>query len=220
MSENKVIDAIDERYSGLAEQTCCLSCGGALELSDVRPGEICVDLGSGRGTDVLRLADIVGEKGFVYGVDTSKGMIASAKRNAEKLGIQNAAFIESTFESISIADSSVDLVISNCAINHAADKPKVWSEVFRILKPGGRFVVSDIYSSAEVPVEYRNNPEAVAECWAGAVTREEYITTLLNTGFNRIRVIEESAPYSKGNIEVSSFTVTGKRPGGGCGCCK
>jgi ubiquinone/menaquinone biosynthesis C-methylase UbiE len=220
MSENKMTQAIGERYSGLAEQTCCLSCGGALELADARPGEICVDLGSGRGTDVLRLAGIVGDLGFVYGVDTSKGMIASAKRNAEKLGIKNTSFIESTFESISIVDSSVDLVMSNCAINHAPDKTKVWSEVFRMLKQGGRFVVSDIYSSREVPEEYRNDPEAVAECWAGAVTREEYLTTLINAGFNRVRVIEESAPYSKGKIEVSSFTVTGKRPGGGCGCCK
>ncbi len=220
MQDEKMRDAIDERYSGLAEKSCCLSCGGALSLSDARPGEVCVDLGSGRGTDVLKLASMVGDQGFVYGIDTSKGMIASAKRNQEKLAIQNAAFLESTFDRIPLEDSLADLLISNCSINHAPDKEKVWSEVFRILKPGGRFVVSDIYSSAEVPAEYRNDPEAVAECWAGAVTRAEYLATLTEVGFNRIRVVEESLPYPKGQIEVSSFTITGKRPGGACGCCR
>jgi len=220
MSDIKVIKAIDERYSALAEKSCCLSCGGALGLSDVRPGETAVDLGSGKGADVLKMAGIVGKTGFAYGVDTAQGMLAAARRNAEKLGVENAAFVESSFESIQLKDDLADLVISNCSINHAADKPKVWSEVFRILKPGGRFVVSDIYSSVEVPAEYRDDPEAVAECWAGAVTREVYLATLVETGFDRIRVLEESVPYAKGKIEVSSFTVTGRKPGGGCSCCK
>ena len=220
MTEIKSIKAIDSRYSALAETSCCLSCGGAVESSDARPGEVCVDLGSGRGTDVLKLAGIVGLNGFAYGVDTAQGMLATARRNAEKMGVTNVKFIESTFESIAIEDQTADLVISNCSINHAADKTAVWAEVFRILKPGGRFVVSDIYSSADVPEEFRNDPEAVAECWAGAVTKDEYLTTLLNTGFDRIRILEESRPYPKGKIEVSSFTITGKRPGGGCGCCR
>lgn len=216
----KGIKAIDERYSGLAEKACCLSCGGAMGLSDVRPGEIAVDLGSGKGADVLKMAGIVGERGFAYGIDTAQGMLAAARRNAEKMGIANAAFVESTFENLQLEDGIADLVISNCSINHAADKPKVWSEVFRILKPGGRFVVSDIYASAPVPAEFRDDPEAVAECWAGAVTKEVYLSTLADTGFDRIRILEESLPYPKGQIEVSSMTVTGKKPGGGCGCCK
>jgi len=221
MTDIKVIRAIDERYSALSEKSCCLSCGGALGLSDVRPGETAVDLGSGKGADVLKMAGIVGKTGFAYGVDTAQGMLAAARRNAEKLGIENAAFIESTFENIRLEDGIADLVISNCSINHAADKPKVWSEVFRILKPGGRFVVSDIYASAEVPAEFRDDPEAVAECWAGAVTKEIYLSTLSDTGFDRIRVLEESLPYAKGQIEVSSFTITGKKPGGAaCACCK
>ena len=220
MTEIKSIKAIDSRYSALAETSCCLSCGGAVDRSDARPGEVCVDLGSGRGTDVLKLAGIVGPTGFAYGVDTAQGMLATARRNAEKMGVTNVKFIESTFEIIAIEDQTADLVISNCSINHAADKAAVWAEVFRMLKPGGRFVVSDIYSSAEVPEEFRNDPEAVAECWAGAVTKDEYLTTLLNTGFDRIRILEESLPYPKGKIEVSSFTITGKRPGAGCGCCR
>lgn len=219
MSELKSIQAIDSRYSELAEKSCCLSCGGAVDRSDVRPGEVCIDLGSGRGTDVLKMAGMVGTEGFAYGVDTAKGMLAAARRNAEKMGISNVEFFESTFDKIPLPDETADLVISNCSINHAADKPKVWAEVFRVLKPGGRFVVSDIYSSVEVPEAFRNDPEAVAECWAGAVPREAYLSTLISTGFNRIRILEESDPYPKGKIEVSSFTVTGKRPGGGCSCC-
>ena len=105
-----------------------------------------------------------------------------------------------------------DFVISNCTINHAGDKGAVWSEIFRILKPGGRFVVSDIYASEEVPLAYRSDPVAVAECWAGAVTREEYFDTVLQAGFTSIEVIEESLPYEKGDIEVSSITLAGNKP--------
>jgi arsenite methyltransferase len=219
MSDEKIIQAVDGRYSALAEKSCCLSCGGAVSRSDAAPGEVCVDFGSGQGADVLKLAGIVGDTGFVYGIDTARGMLAAARRNAEKMDVKNVRFIEAAFDDIPLDDACANLVISNCALNHAPDKPKVWSEVFRILKPGGRFVVSDIYSSVEVPAEYRNDPEAVAECWAGAVTREVYLTTLINTGFNRIKILEESEPYPKGKIEAASFTVTGKRPGGGCGCC-
>jgi len=112
-------------------------------------------------------------------------------------------------------------VISNCTINHAADKQAVWNEVYRMLKPGGRFVVSDIFSSLPVPEEYRNDPEAIAECWAGSVTREEYVAQLAAAGFNDVQILEESEPYEKGKIEVTSWTILGFRPstcGGGC-CC-
>ncbi|MCK5467049.1 MAG: methyltransferase domain-containing protein, partial [Cyclobacteriaceae bacterium] len=104
-----------------------------------------------------------------------------------------------------------NLVISNCTINHSDDKYRVWSEIERILKKSGRFVVSDIYSIGEVPDEYRNDPQAVAECWAGATTKQEYLDTLVKVGFKDIEIIEESAPYEKGKIEVVSFTIAGKK---------
>ena len=129
--------SINIRYSELAEQSCCLSCGGAVNYAEPKSGECCVDLGSGRGTDVLRLADVVGTDGFVYGVDISDGMVETAKKNAQKLGVTNVGFIQSDLENIAIPGSVADLVISNCTINHASDKLKVWSEVYRILKPGG-----------------------------------------------------------------------------------
>jgi ubiquinone/menaquinone biosynthesis C-methylase UbiE len=210
--------SINHRYSSLAVDSCCLSCGGAINYAEPRPGECCIDLGSGRGTDVLRMAEAVGNTGFVYGVDISDGMIETATKHTRKLGITNVSFIQSDLEQINIPGGIADLIISNCTINPASDKLKVWNELFRLLKPGGRFVVSDIYSAKPVPEEYRNDPVAVSECWAGAVTREEYFATLIKAGFSQIKVLEESKPYSKGLIEVSSFTIFGKKAPK-CSCC-
>ena len=205
-------DQIQVRYTLLAEDdNCCLSCGGAVNYSNARQGEVCVDLGSGKGSDVLRLADEVGETGFVYGIDVSEGMLRKARKNAEKLGITNVEFIRSELEEIQLESDSAHLVISNCTINHASDKFRVWSEIERILKKSGRFVVSDIYSSSEVPEKYRTDPQAVAECWAGAVTKQAYLNTLNRVGFTSIEIIEESKPYPKGEIEVASFTIAGKK---------
>jgi SAM-dependent methyltransferase len=208
---------INKRYSELAESSCCLSCGGAINYSEAMPGEVCVDLGSGRGTDVLRLAEKVGDNGFVYGIDLSDGMISKGVATAERLGIKNVKFIQSPLEKLNLDDKVADLVISNCTINHAADKQVVWNEIFRILKKGGRFVVSDIYASEAVPEEYRNDPVAVSECWAGSVTRAEYLEQLEKAGFTKITIIEESAPYDKGKIMVSSWTVAGIKSSCNCG---
>lgn len=211
---------INSRYSELAESSCCLSCGGAINYSEPLSGEVCVDLGSGRGTDVMRLAEKVGEKGFVYGIDISEGMLKKAVSTAERLGVKNVKFIHCPLEQLSIESKTADLVISNCTINHASDKLKVWNEIFRILKKGGRFVVSDIFSSEPVPEEYRNDPVAVSECWAGSVTRDEYLGQLSNAGFTDIRIIEESKPYAKGKIMVSSWTIAGIKSSCGCNCGK
>ncbi len=210
--------AIEVRYGALAESSCCLSCGGAVQHGRASAGEVCVDLGSGRGTDALRLAEAVGERGFVYGLDLSEGMLEKARRTAEKLGARNVRFLRAGLESIPLQDGGVDLVVSNCAINHAADKQKVWNEIHRILRRGGRFVVSDIYALQEVPPEYASNPQAVAECWGGAVTKEEYLAALARAGFRRVDILEESVPYEKGAIRVASFTLAGFKPSGCCSC--
>jgi len=203
---------INNRYSKLAESACCLSCGGAINYTEAARGETCVDLGSGRGTDVLRLAETVGNNGFVYGIDISEGMLQKARNTADRRGITNVEFINSSLEKINLAGGIADLVISNCTINHSSDKQTVWNEVFRILKNGGRFVVSDIYSTDPVPEEYRNDPVAVSECWAGSVTRDEYLGQLRKAGFSSVQVIEESAPYEKGKVLVSSWTITSQKP--------
>ena len=206
------IEEINTRYTKLSESSCCLSCGGAIDYAAAKEGEVCIDLGSGRGNDVIRLAEAVGEKGHAYGIDISEGMIAKARMNISKFEVTNATILQAELEKLPLSKESVDVVISNCTINHSRNKPKVWSEVFRILKDEGRFVVSDIYATQPIAEEYRNDPEAIAECWAGAVTRAEYLTMLEAAGFYQIQILEESAPYAKGQAEVASFTITGKKP--------
>jgi len=209
---------LENRYNTLAEGNCCLSCGGAVNYAAVSEGEICVDLGSGRGTDVLRMAGQTGRGGFVYGVDIADSMLEKARINAEKLEITNVQFLKSELSAIPIPGGIVDLVISNCTINHAQDKQEVWNEIFRMLKKGGRFVISDIYSLDEVPDTCRNDSQAVAECWGGAVPKDKYLEMIRNAGFENIRILEESDPYGKGSIEVASFTVAGTTPKD-CVCC-
>jgi len=211
-------EAINQRYTLLSEESCCLSCGGAVFHAGAQPEEVCVDLGSGRGNDVMRLAEAVGPKGHVYGIDLSEGMVAKANANLEKFAIGNATILMAELEHLPLEDSAADLVISNCTINHSADKQGVWNEVFRILRIGGRFVVSDIYATAPIPEEYRNDLEAVAECWAGSVTKPEYLQMLLKAGFKEIRILEESQPYAKGKAEVCSFTISGVKRNTCC-CC-
>jgi len=212
------IKEIDKRYSQLAESDCCLSCGGAINYAEPAQGEICIDLGSGRGTEVLRMAEAVGENGFVYGIDISEGMLEKAKRNAEKFGVTNVKFVRCELEKLELPDKVANLVISNCTLNHAADKQSVWNEIFRVLKKGGRFVISDIYATSPIADAYRNDPVAVAECWAGAVTRAEYMQHLEKAGFSSVEILEESAPYAKGNAEVCSFTIAGKKEACKCNC--
>jgi len=209
---------INERYSKLAEDTCCLSCGGAINFSDPKPGEVCVDLGCGRGNDVIRMAQAAGDKGFAYGIDISDGMIEKAHKNADKLEITNVKFLKSELESIQLPSNTADLVISNCTINHVNDKKAIWNEIYRILKKGGRFVISDIYSLEDVPEEYRNDPVAVSECWAGSIKKDEYLKIISEAGFSEVDILEESKPYIKGKIEISSLTIFGKKAA--CCSCK
>jgi arsenite methyltransferase len=209
---------INKRYSTLADSDCCLSCGNAITYAEPKEGEVCVDLGSGRGTDALRMCGQVGTSGFVYGIDISEGMLEKAKKNAQKLGVENVKFMQSELERLPLQDATANLVVSNCTINHASDKLLVWKEIYRILKTGGRFVVSDIYALAEVPQKYKNDPVAISECWGGAITREAYFDTLQAAGFKNISILEESKPYPKGGIEVSSFTISGFKKN--VCCCK
>jgi arsenite methyltransferase len=208
---------IERRYSDLAESDCCLSCGSAVDMSAAHEAEVCIDLGCGKGTDLIRLRESVGERGFVYGVDISEGMLAKAQKNIDKFLYTNVRLIRSELEQLPIDSFAADLVISNCVINHASDKRAVWSEIHRVLKRGGRFIVSDIYSLEPVPERYATDPVAVSECWAGAITKEEYLKILTEQGFKNVCIEEESKPYEKGKITVASFTVTGKRSSCECG---
>ncbi len=205
-------DSISSRYNRLSGQNCCLSCGGAYSLAEIVPGDVCIDLGCGKGHDVLRMALITGEKGFAYGVDISDGMMETARQQGEKMNIQNVDFVKSNLERIDLKDGIASVIISNCTFNHSLNQDKVWKEVARLLKKGGHFVVSDIYALQPVPEAFRNDPEKVAECWAGSVTREEYLDNVTNAGLSNIEVMEESEPYEKGQIRVASFTIRGQKP--------
>ncbi|MEW6527167.1 MAG: methyltransferase domain-containing protein [Spirochaetota bacterium] len=212
VNTSHVLEAINVRYSNLAQSSCCLSCGGAINHAKPKPGEVCVDLGSGRGTDVLRMADAVGSNGFVYGIDISSGMIAKSKELSNKFGYTNVAFIQSDLETLPLPNNNCDVIISNCTINHVNNKQNVFNEIYRILKPGGRCIISDIYSIGQVPLEYKNDPDAVAECWAGSIPKDEYLAIIAKAGFSDIEILEESEPYPKGAIYVASFTYKITKP--------
>lgn len=201
--------SIARRYDGLSRRGCCLSCGGALSFAGVTRGDFCIDLGCGKGRDVIRMATLAGESGYACGVDISSGMIEIAREQALKLGIENIGFIKSCLERIALVDNCADLIISNCTINHSLNQGRVWKEISRLLKPGGRFVVSDIYAIENVPDKYRLDPEMIAECWAGAVRREVYLQNIADAGLESVEILEESLPYEKGKIKVASFTVKG-----------
>ena len=204
-------NAIEERYGALAESSCCLSCGTAVDRVDAKSGEVCVDLGSGRGNDVIRLAEVVGPTGRAYGVDVTDAMLDKARRTADKLGLANATFLHGELEHLPLPDGAADWVLSNCVLNHASDKAAVWREIARVLRPGGRFVVSDIYAVDEIPAEYRDDPAYVAECWAGAVPRADYLAHVEAAGLLDVTIDDESAPYGKGKARVASFTISGRK---------
>jgi arsenite methyltransferase len=213
MSENlSRIESVNKRYSGLASESSSLSCGGSSDYSEVREGFFCADLGCGRGGDVIKLARRAGDSGYVYGIDVSEGMIRKAREALEESGLGNAEIVKSSLENIKLEDETLDLLVSNCTINHAENKERVWKEIFRILKKGGEFIVNDIYSAEKIPERYSSDPEAVADCWAGAVTRNEYLGTVESTGFINIAISGESSPYRRGEAELVSFTIKGRKP--------
>jgi len=212
MSERAIELKIIERYSGLCCSTGTLSCGGAADRVEAKPGEFGVDLGAGRGRELFSLVDSVGPQGRLVGIDIADGMVGAATASVREQGLTIVEFRQRHLHDTGLDDASADFMISNCAINHAPDKDAVYREAFRFLKPGGRFVVSDIYATDDVPEQFACDPDAVAECWGGAVTRDAYLATLVAAGFQALEVLEESEPYAKGAIEVCSFTIRGRKP--------
>ncbi len=165
-----------------------LGCGNPTALIDLRAGQTVLDLGSGGGIDVLLSAKRVGPTGFVYGVDMTDEMLALAMENKAKAGVTNVAFLKGRIEEIPLPANSVDVVISNCVINLAADKSLVLKDAFRVLKPGGRFAVSDVVADGTVPVGLRSNMEAWVGCLAGALEIETYKALLADAGFADVGV--------------------------------
>ena len=160
-----------------------LGCGNPTALIDLQPGETVLDLGSGGGIDVLLSAKRVGPAGKVYGLDMTDDMLTLARENQRKAGATNVEFLKGTIEAIPLPDQSVDVIISNCVINLSVDKDAVLREAFRVLKPGGRFAVSDVVIQGDVPAEIRQSLELWVGCIAGALRNDEYVTKLQAAGF-------------------------------------
>jgi arsenite methyltransferase len=203
--------AIRARYDGLAAAEATLSCGAALSLAAPRSGETVVDLGCGRGRDVVRAAASVGPSGAAIGVDASEAMIAAARENAAR-GPGNVRFVRSDVSAVDLPDAIADVVVSNCAINHARDKRAVFAEIHRLLRPGGRFLVSDVMAEEELPAAVRADPAAWAACYGGAIPLPAYLDAIDRAGFPAAEVLSRSAPYERGGVRVFSVTVRGFRP--------
>jgi SAM-dependent methyltransferase len=165
-----------------------LGCGNPTALIDLHPGETVLDLGSGGGIDVLLSARRVGPTGKVYGLDMTDDMLALARRNQAEAGVTNVEFLKGDIEHMPLPDASVDVIISNCVINLAPDKDQVLAEAFRVLKPGGRFAVSDVVSRGEVPEAIRRDVEAWIGCVAGALGEDEYREKLTRAGFTDVGI--------------------------------
>ncbi|MBX3132918.1 MAG: arsenite methyltransferase [Gemmatimonadaceae bacterium] len=160
-----------------------LGCGNPTALAELRAGETVLDLGSGGGIDVLLSAQRVGPTGHVYGLDMTDEMLDLARRNAEAAGVGNVTFLKGQIEQIPLPDNSVDVIISNCVINLAVDKPQVIREAFRVLRPGGRFAVSDVVVRGDVPADVRRSMELWVGCIAGALEEREFVSLLDAAGF-------------------------------------
>src|SRR5579875_4044481 len=218
-----------------------LGCGNPTALIDLRPGETVLDLGSGGGIDVLLSARHVGPTGKAYGLDMTDDMLALARENQRKAGAENVEFLKGEIEHIPLPDNSVDVIISNCVINLSGDKSQVLAEAFRVLKPGGRFAISDVVTRGDVPEEVRKSMLLWVGCIAGALQDEEYRAKLATAGFTGISIeptrvydIEDARTFlSAEGIDVDAIAlevegkfmsafVRGTKPVACCGsgCCQ
>ena len=183
----------EELTSIPAEANMGLSCGNPTAIASIRPGEVVVDLGSGGGLDVFLASKLVGSQGKAIGIDMTPEMIERARTNAEKGGYENVEFRLGTIDRLPLPDGSVDCVISNCVINLAPDKPAVFREIARVLKPGGRLAVSDIALKHELPPAIAQSIAAYVGCVAGAIKIDDYRKGLLDAGFQHVEIVDNRA---------------------------
>jgi SAM-dependent methyltransferase len=228
------LDVIGDAYAGvagrLAEADLALGCGVPTRHAALRPGETVLDLGSGAGNDVFIARHEVGAEGRVIGVDMTPEMIAKARANAAKLGFGNVEFRLGEIERLPVEAGSVDVIISNCVLNLVPDKAAAFAEMFRVLRPGGRFCVSDIVATGELPGSVREAAGLYVGCVAGAMPAADYLGLIAAAGFGNVRVAEAKpiglpdealAPYMGGEeiaafrasgVELKSVTVLGAKP--------
>ncbi|TME75611.1 MAG: arsenite methyltransferase [Chloroflexi bacterium] len=205
--------AADELASLGLDASASLGCGNPTLLADLRPGEVVLDLGSGAGLDVLLSARRVAPDGHAYGVDMTDEMLAVARANQTKSGLGNATFLKGTIESVPLPDASVDVVISNCVINLAADKGAVLREAFRVLRPDGRFAVADMIALEELTPEAKQRLDLWAGCVAGTISLDAYADELRAAGFDAID-IEVTREVRLEEVEgvIASAYIRARRP--------
>jgi arsenite methyltransferase len=197
-------------------------CGNPVAIASLKEGDVVLDLGSGAGFDAFLAAQRVGKTGRVIGVDMTPEMLERARANAEKGGYKNVEFRSGEIEKIPVEDNSIDVIISNCVINLSPDKVKVFEEAFRVLKPGGRLMVSDLVLVKELPAALKESVEAYVGCLAGAIMKNDYLKFIAMAGFKDVKVISESSyPVDAmfENLEaaedaVASIKVSAKKPTG------
>lgn len=207
-----------------------LGCGLPTEFAQINEGDTVIDLGSGAGNDAFIARRIVGDKGKVIGIDFTETMIARARENAEKVGFNNVEFRFGDIESMPVTSNKADVIVSNCVLNLVPNKHKVFSEVYRVLKPGGHFSISDIVLQGELPAKWKHIAELYAGCVSGAIQKEEYLSIIKETGFENISLqkekeivipddilqqylsAEEITAYKNGKTRIESITVYADKP--------
>jgi arsenite methyltransferase len=222
-----------------------LGCGLPTEFAKIKEGDTVIDLGSGAGNDAFVARKFVGEKGKVIGIDFTHAMISRARVNAEKLGLNNVEFRQGDIEDMPVTANKADVIVSNCVLNLVPNKHKVFSEMYRVLKPGGHFSISDIVLEGELPLRWKEVAELYAGCVSGAIQKKDYLSIIEEAGFKNISLqkdktivipdtilanylrAEEIAEYKNGKTRITSITVYAEKPAKddrnccepGSGCC-
>lgn len=234
VASKKVFTIMSEDYSKLkgyeADADLGVGCGLPTQYAGIKKGDIVIDLGSGAGNDCFIAREETGETGKVIGIDFSPQMIERARNNAARRGFTNIEFIEGDIEEMPVADNTADVVVSNCVLNLLPEKDRIFKEVFRVLKPGGHFCISDVVLNGVFPKEFTDNAAMYAGCIASAIQREDYLKEIELANFVHIRVertktvtipdevlnehLDEATiqKYKAGNVGIYSITVTGMKP--------
>ena len=184
-----------------------LGCGLPTEFALIKEGDVVIDLGSGAGNNAFVARAIAGDKGKVIGIDFTNEMINKARENADKLGFNNVEFRKGDIENMPVTANKADVIISNCVLNLVPDKEKAFKEIFRVLKPGGHFSVSDVVASGELPASIKSGAELYAGCVSGAIIKEEYLGLIEKTGFDNIKVQKERVIEIPDDIYLKFITV-------------
>ncbi len=237
MPSNKVYNIMMDDYSGtngyIEEADLGLGCGLPTQFARIEKGDTVIDLGSGAGNDCFVARHETGAEGKVIGIDFTPAMIEKARLNAEKLGYNNVEFREGDIDNMPVNDNVADVIVSNCVLNLVPDKKKVVREIYRVLKPGGHFSISDIVLSGNLPEALREDAEMYAGCVAGAIQKDEYLQHIKDAGFQHITLQKEKpitipddilskylsdsemAEFNQGDTGIYSITVYAEKPGNG-----